>query len=165
MKSVVWVLLGIVIGVLAGWYARALGDREVQALHEFRFTDRLADQQAPYVSASGSWRGANLANKINTVYVLCDAREMTCDMSQADVMALAGPPYLSLDNTLYRITNLDAQRVIAEPSLPSLCIHQTLTFDRVAKAVTMVRTKINHENACSFVQNEPLTLFLGEPPR
>lgn len=165
MKSVMWLLLGVVIGGFVGWYARALGDREVHVYPEFRFTDSLADQQAPYISASGTWRGANMANKINAVRILCDAREMTCDMSQANVMALAGPPYLSLDNTLYRITNLDAQRVIAEPSLPSLCIHQTLTFDRVAKAVTMVRTKINHENACSFVQNEPVTLFLGEPPR
>jgi hypothetical protein len=40
---------------------------------------------------------------------------------------------------------------------------QTLTFDRVAKAVTFTRTKINNEGACSIVQNEPVTLFLGEP--
>jgi hypothetical protein len=45
----------------------------------------------------------------------------------------------------------------------TLCIRQTLTFDRVAKAVTFARTKISHENICSMVQNEPVTLFLGEP--
>ena len=45
------------------------------------------------------------------------------------------------------------------------CIRQTLTFDRVAKAVTMVRTKINKEGACSIVQDAPLTLYLGEPLR
>jgi hypothetical protein len=59
-------------------------------------TGSLAAQQAPYISASGTRRGANMANKINAVRILCDAREMTCDMSQANVMALAGPPYLSL---------------------------------------------------------------------
>ena len=53
---------------------------------------------------------------------------------------------------------------MAEPSLPDLCIRQTLMFDRVAKAVTFVRTKINQEEACSIVHNEPLTLFLGQPP-
>ena len=55
--------------------------------------------------------------------------------------------------------------MVAEPNLPELCIRQTLTFDRVAKAVTIVRTKINREDACSVVQDEPLTLFLGEPLR
>jgi hypothetical protein len=29
--------------------------------------------------------------------------------------------------------------------------------------VTLVRTKINREDACSTVQDEPITLFLGEP--
>jgi hypothetical protein len=53
--------------------------------------------------------------------------------------------------------------VVAEPALPDVCIRQTLMFDRVAKAVTFARTKINHEDACSIVQNEPVTLFLGEP--
>jgi hypothetical protein len=39
----------------------------------------------------------------------------------------------------------------------------TLTFDRVAKAVTIVRTKINRQDVCSMVQDAPLTLYLGEP--
>jgi hypothetical protein len=55
--------------------------------------------------------------------------------------------------------------VVAETNLPELCIRQTLTFDRVAKAVTIVRNKINREDACSVVQDAPLTLFLGEPLR
>ena len=33
------------------------------------------------------------------------------------------------------------------------------------QAVTMVRIKFNREDACSMVQDEPLTLFLGEPLR
>jgi hypothetical protein len=79
------------------------------------------------------------------------------------VMSLGGPPGLSLYTKSFRITKLDAQSVLAEPASPDLCIRQTLTFDRVAKAVTFARTKINHENICSMVQNEPVTLFLGEP--
>ena len=66
-------------------------------------------------------------------------------------------------NKSFHITKLDAQSVVAEPNLPDLCIRQTLTFDRVAKAVTLVRTKINREGPCSIVQNEPLPLFLGNP--
>lgn len=78
-------------------------------------------------------------------------------------MSLSGRPWLSLYNKSFRITKLDAQSVVAEPNLPDRCIRQTLTFDRVAKAVTFVRTKINREDSCSMVQDEPLTLFLGEP--
>jgi hypothetical protein len=53
--------------------------------------------------------------------------------------------------------------MMAEPNLPDICIRQALTFDRVAKAVTLVRTKISREDVCSLVQDEPVTLFLGEP--
>jgi hypothetical protein len=71
---------------------------------------------------------------------------------------------LSLYNKSFRITKLDAQSVLAEPNSSDLCIRQTLTFDRIAKAVTFVRTKINREDdECSIVQDEPVTLFLGEP--
>jgi hypothetical protein len=162
MKSVLWLLLGLVIGGIVGWYVRGLGE-QVTASTTFTFNDDLADKQAPYLSATGSWRGGDLANKINTVELFCDASEMTCDLHQADVMSLTGRPSLSLYNKSFRITKLDAQSVVAEPNLPDRCIRQTLTFDRVAKAVTFVRTKINREDACSIVQDEPVTLFLGEP--
>ena len=76
----------------------------------------------------------------------------------------SGRPWLSFYNKSFRITKLDAQSIVAEPNLPDLCIHQTLTFDRIAKAVTLARTKINREDACSVVQDEPVLLFLGEPP-
>jgi hypothetical protein len=56
--------------------------------------------------------------------------------------ALRGTAFVSLYNESFRITKLDAQSMMAEPSLPDLCSRQTLTFDRVAKAVTFVRTKI-----------------------
>jgi hypothetical protein len=118
----------------------------------------------PYLFAKSSWRGGDLANKINTVEIVCTPSERRCDLYQADVMALSGwRPSLSLYNKSFRITKLDAQSVVAEPNLPDLCIRQTLTFERVAKAVTLVRTKINREDVCSIVQDEPLTLSLGEP--
>jgi hypothetical protein len=78
-------------------------------------------------------------------------------------MSLRDGPLLSLSSEPFRITKIDAESVVAEPSLPDLCIRRTLTFDRVAKAVTMVRTKIKREGVCSIVQDEPVTLFLGEP--
>jgi hypothetical protein len=89
MKSLLLLLLGIAIGALMGWYLRALADREVRAGGGFTFNDKLSDPQASYLSAKGTWRGADLANKINTVEIFCTHSEMTCDMSQADVISLA----------------------------------------------------------------------------
>jgi hypothetical protein len=160
MKSVLWLLLGLVIGGIVGWYVRGLGE-QVRGT-SFAFVDELADQQMSYLFAEGSWRGGDLANKINTVEIICNPSERRCDLSRANVISLGGPR-LYLYNKSFRITKLDAQSVVAEPNLPDLCIRETLTFDRVAKAVTFVRTKINREGACSMVQDEPVTLFLGEP--
>jgi hypothetical protein len=156
MKSVLWLLLGLVIGGIVGWYVRGLGE-QVTAGTIFTFNDALADKQAPYLSATGSWRGGDLANKINTVELFCYPSERSCDLHQADVISWRNGPLLSLYTKSFRITKLDAQSMVAEPSLPDLCIRQTLTFDRVAKAVTFVRTKINREGACSIVQDEPVT--------
>ncbi|QHO78209.1 hypothetical protein ACH79_42140 [Bradyrhizobium sp. CCBAU 051011] len=164
MKAALWLLLGLVIGCGAGWFVRDLAEQDVRASVTFSFNDKLADRQVPYLSATGSWRGGDLANKINTVRIVCDASESNCDLYQADVMSLSGQPWLSSYRNSFRITKLDAQSVVAE-ALPDVCIRQALTFDRVAKAVTMVRTKINREDVCSAVQDEPLTLYLGEPLR
>jgi len=163
MKPTLWLLLGLIVGASLGWYVHGLSEQDVRASANFTFTDKLADRQVPYLSAKGSWRGDNLANKINTVHIVCDPSN--CDLYQADVMSLGGGAYLSLYNTTFRITKVDAQSVVAEPNLPELCVRQTLTFDRVAKAVTIVRTKISREDACSVVQDEPLRLVLGEPLR
>lgn len=165
MKPTLWLLLGLLIGGGAGWYAHGSTVQNVRATTNFRFHDNLADRQAAYLSAKGSWRGGDLATKINAVEIICFASEMNCDLSQASILPLGGVPFLSLDNkSSFRIKKLDAQSVVAE-ALPDLCVRETLTFDRVAKAVTLVRTKINRENVCSMVQDEPLTLYLGEPLR
>jgi hypothetical protein len=119
-----------------GWYVRGLG---TFAATSVAFVDELANQQMPYLFAKGSWRGGDLANKINTVEITCTPSERRCDLYQADVMALSGwRPSLSLYNKSFRVTKLDAQSVVAEPNLPDLCIRQTLMFDRMAKAVTLV---------------------------
>ena len=77
---------------------------------------------------------------------------------------LGWEPSLSLFSNTFRITRLDAQSVLAEPAGLELCIRQTLTFDRAAKAVTFTRTKIN-QGVCSLVQEAPIAkLILGEPP-
>jgi hypothetical protein len=44
-----WLLLGLVIGGIVGWYARGLGQQDVRASTNFAFNDHLADQQAPYL--------------------------------------------------------------------------------------------------------------------
>ncbi len=128
--------------------------------HKLRLYRQTGRPAVAFPQREGSWRGGDLANKINTVEIICDPSEGRCNLHQADVVSLSGRPWLSLYNTSFLITKLDAQSVVAEPSSSDLCIRQTLTFDRVAKAVTLVRTKINREDACSTVQDEPISSFL-----
>ena len=97
MKLALWLCLGLVIGGIAGWYVRGLGEPEVRASTNFTFMDTLADRQSPYLIAKGSWRG--VANKINMVSILCDASETMCDMHQADVF----PPSAAGDGSLCTI--------------------------------------------------------------
>src|SRR5262245_23605044 len=75
MKSVLWMLLGLVIGGIGGLFVRALGEPEVSASTNFTFMDTLADQQSPYLNPKGSWRGGNFANRINIISILCDVSE------------------------------------------------------------------------------------------
>jgi hypothetical protein len=163
MKPTLWLLFGLVIGGGAGWYVHGLTVQDVRASTNFTFSDNLADRRAAYLRAEGSWRGADLATKINTVEIRCFASEKNCDVNQATVIRVGGTPFLLTNSKSFRITKLDAESVVAEQSLPDLCLRETLTFDRVAKAVTLVRTKINRQDVCSIVQDEPLTLYLGEP--
>jgi hypothetical protein len=164
MKVALWLLLGLVIGGSGGWFVHGLAVPDVRASVNFSFNDKLTDPRLSYLSAKGSWRGANLANEVNTVEIICMDAERNCDLYQADVLSLNGQPWLSSYSKAFRITKLDAQSVVAK-ALPDVCIRQTLTFDRLAKAVTIVRTKISREDACSIVQDAPLTLYLGEPLR
>jgi hypothetical protein len=98
----------------------------------------------------GTWRGADLANKVNTVHILCDAAEQTCEMNQADITSIRSTPFLNLFRQSFRITQLDAESLTAVEILPSDCIRQTLLIDRKAKAVSLVRTKINDEGLCDI---------------
>ncbi|MGJ5222060.1 hypothetical protein ACQR1Q_34925 [Bradyrhizobium oligotrophicum] len=163
MKPAVWLALGLAMGICAGWYVRGVFAPKPRAATGFFFSDKLGDAQQSYLSVTGSWRGDTLTNAINTVEILCIAADKNCDLHQADLIsASGGSPLLSTYRKSFRITKLDTQTIVAEAS-QDLCIRQTLTLDRVAKAVILVRTKINRENVCSVVQDEPLTLYLGEP--
>ena len=53
MRSVRWLLLGLVIGGGAGWYMRGLGEQDVHAITEFTFTDNLANPQVSYSRREG----------------------------------------------------------------------------------------------------------------
>jgi hypothetical protein len=63
MKSVLWLLLGLVIGGIVGWYVRGLGEQDVRASTNFAFIDKLAEQQVPYLTAEGSWRGGDFSQQ------------------------------------------------------------------------------------------------------
>lgn len=83
-------------------------------------------------------------------------------MNQADIMSMGSGQFLSLYNQSFEITQLDAESVTGQ-SLPDICIRQTLLIDRKAKAVSLVRTKINQEDVCEMVQDEPVTISLVDP--
>jgi hypothetical protein len=160
MRTVVLVAVSVSIGAVIGWQARSFLEEPVRPSASFTFNDRLADAQVPYLSATGMWRGADLANKVNTVRIVCDGTDRTCDMQQADVMSVGSTPFLSLYNQSFKVTQLDANGLTAVELLPSLCIRQTLLIDRQAQAVSLVRTKINREDKCAVVQDEPVTISL-----
>jgi hypothetical protein len=178
MKSVLWLLLGCVVGaILAGWYCSwaielaATRGPKLSALEDFHFYDKLNDNGTGYLHATGTWRGDELADKVNTVYIWCDASETTCELYQATMLRSGSLISLAMHNNTFRVTKLDAQSVVAELSRPTStvpferCARQTMTFDRVAKAVTFVRTKIapKTDPACQLTQDEPVTMFLGKP--
>ena len=78
----------------------------------------------------------------------------------ADVTELGGTPYLYLDDTSYQIVRRDPQTLVAENKPGMGCVRETITFDRLAKKVTYVRTKIGKESACDAVQDEPVSMYL-----
>jgi hypothetical protein len=75
MKPALWLLFGIVIGGSGGWFAR---EQDVRANIKFTFNDKLADRQFPHLSVMGSWRGGDLANKVNAVRIVlrCVRKEL-----------------------------------------------------------------------------------------
>jgi hypothetical protein len=160
MRTLLLVAVGMIVGAVIGWHARSLLVEPVRPSSIFAFNDRLADTQVPYLMAKGTWRGTGLAPKVNTVRILCDGAEKTCDMHQAHVESLGSTPFLSLYSRSFKITHLDTLNVTAVESLSSECVRQTLMIDRQAKAITLIRTKISKEGACAAVQDEPLTLSL-----
>ncbi|MBA4171371.1 MAG: hypothetical protein C0511_01620 [Hyphomicrobium sp.] len=162
MRIVLWLVLAAALGLVLGWQLRALGERDPRALGAFTIVDRLSDPQAPYISATGTWRGQDLAQAVNTVRIVCDATDKTCDMSQADLFNSDRRLYLGLHQQSFRITELNAKNLAAEELSPGLCVRQRLLIDREAETIMLVRTKINRSGDCAIVQDAPLQLFLGE---
>ena len=165
MRNLLWVFMGAVLGFAGGWHLRDLGRAPVRPSEALSFLDRFADEQVHYLSAAGTWRGADIANKINLVRILCDATTKLCEMSQADLIDLGYGPFLSLHQQTFKITHADAARISAVESSPALCIRQTLFIDRTARAVSLVRTKINGADDCSTVQDETDTISLVDGTR
>jgi hypothetical protein len=164
MVKLIGTLVGVLVGAALGFYARGALNTGVVPLNPYTFLDHLSDAQAPFLSATGTWRGADIANRVNTVSVVCDSVARTCDINQADVYALSGSQeYLSLHSTHFRIAHFDQKMVTAVNSLELPCVRQTLMIDRQAKTVSLVRTKINSTEMCGPVQDTPLTISLGKP--
>lgn len=163
MRLIALSLAAFLIGGAGGWHLRALTAPQPRVVTALTFNDRLSDASAPYFSAKGTWRGADLANKVNTVRIVCDGTDRSCETSQADLIHY-GAPVVSLHTERYKILTLTDTSLVAEPFSPGSCIRVTLTVDRIAKVVTYLRTKANQDSGCFMVQDEPVTLYLGEPP-
>lgn len=164
MKSFLIVVAILLVGVVAGYKLREVSIHKVHAAQSFAFNDQLDDAKFPYLAAYGSWRGADLANKVNTVKILCDPSTKSCDATQADVLYLMERPMMMLDTSSFAITRLDEAMLHAEAT-PNDCIRVVLMFDRAAKQVSLIRTKVGKGSSCSMVQDEPVTISLGEPWR
>ena len=163
MQKLLLVFIGLIVGAIGGWQVHSFVQEPVQPSEKFVFTDKLRDAQVPYLSATGTWRGMDLANKVNTVRIVCDLAEQTCEMNQANIMSSGITPFLSLYYQSFRITQLNAESLTAVDNLPYPCISQTLLIDRKAKAVSLVRTKSNHQDLCALVRDEPVTISLVDP--
>lgn len=164
MKTFLIVLAALCAGVVAGYKTHEASTHKVHAVQPFTFNDKLEDATFPYLAAYGSWRGADLANKVNTVRIVCDPSTKSCDTTQADVLYLMERPMMTLDTSSFAITRLDRDMLHAE-ARPNDCIRVVLMFDRAAKQVSLVRTKVGKGTLCSMVQDEPVTISLGEPWR
>jgi hypothetical protein len=51
----------------------------------------------------------------------------------------------------------------AEEESPGQSVRVTMIIDRVAEAVSLTRAKVNRDQLCSVVQEEPLQIYLGDP--
>lgn len=80
MKALPWLLAGCAIGGMAGWFVRGGAVPGISDSASFSFIDKLADQTVAYLSATGTWRGHGLVNKINTVRIQCDRSKSFCEM-------------------------------------------------------------------------------------
>ena len=160
MRKALLVAIGLIVGGIVGWTAHSLLLEPVRPSEPFTFNDRLSELQSPFLYASGTWRGLDLANKANTVRIFCDGAERNCDLSQADVVSVGGTPHLSVYKQSFKVTQMDAKSLTAVESVPSVCVSQKLLIDRQAKSVNLMRTKINREEQCATVRDEPLTLSL-----
>jgi hypothetical protein len=162
MRTLVLLAIAVILGAIGGWLLRDFTQQPVMAAGSFEFTDKLADPQVPYLSAVGTWRG-DLADKINAVEITCDNRDRLCQVQQANITNLGGHQYLTLHSKHFQIEQSDADSLRAV-GFDDLCIRETLLIDRKAKAVSLVRTKINQEEICAMVQNSPVTNYLADPP-
>jgi hypothetical protein len=164
MKQSLVLAVMLIAGVLIGYKLREVSIHKARAVQPFTFNDHLDDGTFAYLSAYGSCRSADLANKVNTVRILCDPSTKRCDTTQADVIYLTNRPMMMLDTSSFAITRLDKNMLHAE-ARPNECIRVILIFDRLAKQVSLVRTKVGSGETCSIVQDEPVTLSLGDPWR
>lgn len=162
MRTALLILIALIAGTAAGWYLRKADEKSVRAAQLFTLTDQL-DGKLNFLAASGTWIGADLATKTNTVRIFCNPDEKSCEVTQADVTALMKVPILNLEKSTYGISKIDSGSLVAEAQPGAGCIRQTLLVDRVAKRVSFVRTKIKREPPCDIVQDEPVMLYLGDP--
>jgi hypothetical protein len=152
----------MVASAVAGFYLRELTTPKVVAGRSYAFQDWRPGSQTGVVFATGTWRGADLANPINTVKIVCDGSDRKCEMQQADVIPLGSAPVLSLHSQTFSINQLDDKTITAVDDT-AICVRQTLFLDRQAKSVALVRTKTRSDGACNVVQDAPFTVSLGDP--
>jgi hypothetical protein len=160
MKNTIICISILIFGAIAGWYAKAAFTPTVLPSSIFTFNDRLADPQAPYLSASGTWSGEKLVHPVNTVRLSCTAIEKTCEMNEAYLSSLGGNTSIFLQYSLFNLTRVTSEQVVATEEPASACTRRTLLFDRKAKSVTLVITKVTKDLFCGSADEPPITANL-----
>lgn len=116
------------------------------------------------VTVHGSWLSSTavLANPLQTVEIECFRDLGHCFSYTAE---LSDDNYLSVSSELYEIEDWREDMVITRPNKFS-CVEYQLTLNRRSKTATNIRHTINNTSEfCTGIQNEPITLTLGDGDR
>lgn len=112
------------------------------------------------VGASGSWiSDTELANSLQTVDIDCWKDWGYCVENVGEIFE---GNFLSVSSNLHTIIKWDKSEIITKDETAAGCVEYQITFDRIQKKVTSLRTTKSTSGLCEGVGQEPMALYLGD---